>query len=877
MNLRIYSYECMKKLTLIICLTIIWMQHIQARHIKGGEISYEYLGPGITPNSDRFVITLRLFLECNASGQQLDETANVGIFRIADQQAISGSPFTFPLTSDQFINIRQPNPCIVNPSPVCYRLRIYVTTLDLPKEPAGYTAVFQRCCRIENLANLSPNNNIGSSYTCNIHGSNSIPAGEKNSSPSFAVKDTVLICQNRPFQLDFGAQDSDGDLLTYEFANAFNAPGGGGGGIIDPIPPGQIGFVSYGSGFSGNEPLGKGVTINPNTGLIAGLAPRGGDYVISVIVSEWRHGIRISDHRKDFNIKVDERCDLAAALLKPTYSSCDDFTFRFRNEAPSSSLIHTYSWDFGTGEGAVSTQETPDYTYGDTGVYNIKLVINKNEQCSDSANSKLFVYPGFSPGFQMAGSCFQNPFIFTDTTRAKYGSVNSWSWNFGDETAVNDTNNIRNPTWKYPTSGLKQIVFNVATDKGCAATISTVVEVRDKPLVNLLFRDTLICNIDTLKIGALGNGVFTWSPGYNLLNPNSANALVYPQTSTWYHVLLNDNGCINTDSVLVRVVDKVTLSVSPDTTICLTDQAQLNAFGDGLKFSWSQPATLDNPFIRSPVAKPPGSTLYTVDASIGKCNASKSVNVKTVPYPFADAGKDTTVCFDDTAHLQAMIKGNRFVWTPANTLSNQASLDPIAFPRRSTVYHLAVYDNLGCPKPGVDNVLVAVKDKIIAFAGNDTSIVVGQPLHLTGTGSELFEWSPSFYLNRNNVASPVVLLNDHMSYVMKAYTEEGCFALDTINIKVFKTNPDIFVPNAFTPTGRNRVFRPLPVGIRQLQYFRVFNRYGQLVFQTSEVGKGWDGTLGGKLQQTGTYVWTVSGIDYTGKSLLKRGTAMLIR
>jgi gliding motility-associated-like protein len=170
-----------------------------------------------------------------------------------------------------------------------------------------------------------------------------------------------------------------------------------------------------------------------------------------------------------------------------------------------------------------------------------------------------------------------------------------------------------------------------------------------------------------------------------------------------------------------------------------------------------------------------------------------------------------------------------------------------------------------------------VKNKINAFAGNDTSIVVGQPLQLTGTGSDLYEWSPSFYLNRNNVSSPVVSLNDNMSYVMKAYTEEGCFALDTINIKVFKTNPDIFVPNAFTPIGRNRVFRPLPVGIKQLQYFRVFNRYGQLVFQTSEVGKGWDGTLGGKLQQTGTYVWTVSGIDYTGKSLLKRGTAMLIR
>ncbi|HTE24908.1 PKD domain-containing protein [Flavitalea sp.] len=867
----------MKKLILITCLTILWMQNILARHIKGGEISYEYQGAGSNPNTDRYIITLRLFLECNASGQQLDEMANIGIFRISDNQSIAGSPFNFPLVGDEFINIRQPNPCIVNPSPVCYRLRTYVGSVDLPRDPNGYTAVFQRCCRIENLSNLSPNNNIGSSYTSNIHGIDAILPGEHNSSPSFAVKDTVLICQNRPFELDFGAVDPDRDSLSYEFIDAFNAPGGGGGGVLNPVPPGSIQFVNYASGFSGKEPLGKGVTINPVTGLIAGVAPRGGDYVMSVLVREWRHGKMISDHRKDFNIKVDERCDLAAALLKPTYSSCEDFTFDFRNEAPSSSLIHTYTWEFGDKTGAGSTLASPAFTYGDTGVFNIKLVINKNEQCSDSATAKLFVFPGFSPGFSLTGSCYQNPFIFTDTTRAKYGSVNSWSWDFGDESVANDTNNIPIASWKYAVAGFKQVVFNVTTDKGCEANVTKVIEVRDKPLVDLNFRDTLICSIDSLQLGARGGGIFTWSPGYNIINAGLINPIVYPKTTTWYYVHLNDNGCVNTDSVRVRVVDEVTLYATPDSTICLTDPAQLNAYGDGLKFSWTQAPTLNNPLIRNPIAKPIGNTLYTVTASIGKCSKTEDINISTVPYPFANAGKDTTVCFDDTAQIHASMTGNRFVWTPANTLGNSTNLDPIAFPRRSTVYTLTVFDNIGCPKPGVDDILVSVKDKINAFAGNDTSIVIGQPLQLTGSGSDLYEWTPSIYLNRSNISAPVVHLNDNMTYIMRAFTEEGCSALDTINIKVFKSGPDIFVPNAFTPTGRNRIFRPIPVGIKQLKYFRVFNRYGQLVYETSEVGKGWDGMLGGKLQQSGTFVWMVSGIDYTGKAMQKRGTAMLIR
>jgi gliding motility-associated-like protein len=101
--------------------------------------------------------------------------------------------------------------------------------------------------------------------------------------------------------------------------------------------------------------------------------------------------------------------------------------------------------------------------------------------------------------------------------------------------------------------------------------------------------------------------------------------------------------------------------------------------------------------------------------------------------------------------------------------------------------------------------------------------------------------------------------------------------VDTIHIKVFKTLPDIFVPNAFAPSGRNRLLRPVAVGISKLEYFRVYNRWGQLVFQAIEAGKGWDGTINGKLQDGGTYVWMVQGKDYTGKTVSKKGTAVLLR
>jgi gliding motility-associated-like protein len=96
---------------------------------------------------------------------------------------------------------------------------------------------------------------------------------------------------------------------------------------------------------------------------------------------------------------------------------------------------------------------------------------------------------------------------------------------------------------------------------------------------------------------------------------------------------------------------------------------------------------------------------------------------------------------------------------------------------------------------------------------------------------------------------------------------------------VFITQPKVFVPSAFTPNGdgRNDQLRPIAVGITHIDYFRVYNRWGELVFSTTTNGKGWDGTVNGKPQQTNTYAWIVQAIDYTGKTFFQKGTVTLIR
>lgn len=510
-------------------------------------------------------------------------------------------------------------------------------------------------------------------------------------------------------------------------------------------------------------------------------------------------------------------------------------------------------------------------------------MINPGQQCNDSATVVLRVFPGFFPGFDFNGFCVNKPVQFTDTTRTRYGFVDSWRWDFGETTVTNDTSRLQNPVYNYPTIGPKDARLIVTTNKGCLDTVVRRLTILNRPPITLLTKDTLMCVGDTIQLGATGNGQFTWTPNTNIINPNTANPLVYPVTTTNYFVQLDDNGCIGLDTVRVRVVSFVTLQAMPDTTICLTDSIRLRINSDGLRYTWTPAAGLSDPTAKNPTALPgPGVTTYSVLARIGRCIATDDVNVRTVPYPTANAGTDFTLCYNTGSQINASITGSRFTWSPTRGLDNPASLTPFARPLSTTRYVLSAFDTLGCPKPGLDTVLVTVLPEVIAFAGRDTSVVVNQPLQFNATGGRTYAWSPTTALTNPGIANPVATYNgsfDQITYFLTVTDENNCSDVDTINVRIFRTAPQVFVPSAFTPNGdgRNDFFRPIAVGITKIDYFRVYNRWGQLVFETRTNEMGWDGRINGVPQATNTYAWVVKGEDYTGKVVTAKGTVTLIR
>ncbi len=875
----------MKRFLLVIITFLVLSAPAEAAHIKGGFFTYQYLGPGSAPNTLRYRITLTVYMICSATGGQISNPINFSIFQAGTNQFVQN--VSVGLTSEFNLNKVYDEPCITGNETGCYyKIVVYdLASVELPANGNGYTVAYQRCCRIAGINNIVNSGAVGNTFAITIPGSNILAGAEINSSPAFQVNDTAVVCRNSYFEYSFQATDADGDSLSYEFCNAIE---GGSQGDPAPVTASNPPYLSvpYQSPYNGSQPMGPGVTINSVTGLISGNSPNLlGEFVVSVCVNEYRNGVLIGRSPKELHVRVND-CNPLQARLDPRPTTCDGFTVNFQNDAMGNPPGTEYLWTFGepsSGNADTSILPTPTHTYADTGVYTVRLVVAlPGGLCADTASFQVRVFPGFFPGFTVAGGCFTNPFQFTDTTNTDYGVVDSWTWNFGDATTLADTSHNQNPQWTYAGPGSKNVTFIVTNSKGCRDTVQQAINVLDRPILTLAFRDTLICRNDAVQLNAEGTGVFSWTPLVNITGANTATPTVTPVTTTWYYVSLNDNGCVNNDSVQVRVVPAVSLQAIADTTICQGDAIQLNATSDGLNFSWTPAANLDNPNIINPVAITNNTTIYQVTATIGSCSATDQVVVTTVPYPVANAGPDPTICYNTSVQLNASINGSSFNWSPVNYLDNPNILNPVSTPPRTTQYILFAYDNLGCPKPGTDTVVVNVNPRVIAFAGRDTTVVVGQPLQFNGSGGVNYTWTPPTGLSDPSISNPVGVYGpeiDSIRYKMVVTDAIGCPDSAFVMVRIFKTNPYVFVPTAFTPNndGLNDVVRPIAVGVQKINYFSIYNRWGELVFTTQVNGQGWDGRIGGRDQGSGVFVWMVSAIDYAGQPIFLKGTVTLIR
>jgi gliding motility-associated-like protein len=271
----------------------------------------------------------------------------------------------------------------------------------------------------------------------------------------------------------------------------------------------------------------------------------------------------------------------------------------------------------------------------------------------------------------------------------------------------------------------------------------------------------------------------------------------------------------------------------------------------------------------------PDTTVYYVSQSNGICESPR-IPITVIVSGKPDLGNDKVlrICFGTTADLTGLYNTNglNYSWT-----FNQAPVPNPATAGQTGVYQLIANNATGCADTAL--VTLVVQQPVNANAGPDGNAEYNMPYQLNGSGGVEYQWFPGFpVLNNSHIANPLATLPGDTRFILMVKDEIGCIGYDTVNIRVFN-GPTFYVPTAFTPNGDglNDIFRPTPIGIYKLEYFRVYNRYGELVYETHDLNKGWDGNYKGIKQNIGNYVWAVKGIDRRGEMRVMKGNVVLIR
>ncbi|HMO61391.1 MAG TPA: PKD domain-containing protein [Ferruginibacter sp.] len=786
------------KRIIIFLLLLTGAENLQARHLKGGFVTYTYLGPGTqNPNNLRYRLTYTVYMDCTSQSMQIDDLISLTFFDGASLETLGTDQVW--LSSSRLLSKTTDDPCISGNQAICfYRVVDYEKVYELAPRPGGYIISYQRCCRIDNMDNLFGSGSVGNTYAIQIPGTASpVPNADKNSSPRFLVNDTVVVCSGSYFSYQVQASDPDGDELTYSLCSAY---AGGAMGVPAPVisasPP--FAAVPYTIGYSGTSPMGNQVTIDSKTGLLSGIAPpilMTGEYVVTVCVNEYRNGILLGQSRKELHIKVRD-CVPIVARLAPKAVVCDSYNVSFSNDVPNPTGT-LFEWTFGdsaSGANNISNLPTPTHTYSDTGVFTAKLKVTIGGLCADSAILLVRVYPGFLPDLEpVAPYCKGVPVSFVDKSTTSYGQINSWRWDFGNTGTIEDTSILRNPAYTYDNAGTYKVRLNVTSSFGCTGFIEKDIVIPEKPPLAVFPKDTTYCALDTLQLRAEGAGNFTWSPAVNMQGANTATPLVFRTVPSTLYVTLNANGCTNTDSVKLNPVNNLTNSITASSTsICEGDTITLTGssnYTSGVSWQWSPAVSTSFASNQSTRAFPVADITYSLTTTWGKhCKRTATVPIVVKKLLVPQAGPDVAICIGQQTAQLNVTGSDSYRWEPAAGLSSTTIANPVAAPVVTTKYF--VYGStIGCSATKADSLVVTVRSLPALGLTNDTLICSIDTLRLNATGTGNFAWSPNYMISSITASSPLVSPDVPTSYFVSLTDAFGCISRDTVlvDVKLFVT------------------------------------------------------------------------------------------
>lgn len=554
-----------------------------------------------------------------------------------------------------------------------------------------------------------------------------------------------------------------------------------------------------------------------------------------------------------------------------------------------------YSWSFGNV--GTSALKNPSYRFIESG--SVSLIVTTPYGCVDSLKRTNFIKANPQPfvGFNFSAACLNDAISFTNQSTISSGNIQNYAWDFG----IGGTATTKDPIVTFVQEGTMAVKLSVTSNKGCTQTTTRTVEVHKKPVVDWSVSQEEGCV--PLNVVFLGtdpnnsNGTFHWTFG-----DNSSSSLIQPNhsytTKGDFTVQLKvtlPGGC--SDSLLKEDIIKVNDGVLTDfdvTNQCAEKTSQfkdqstvLNGtinewnwqFGDGFGSNSPEP-TYSYQF--------PG--FYTVKLQVKTttgCSATREQIIQVDALPYLDIRYSANkVCDFQAIEFEQVATNNPTVtyqWSSTDGGVGTTKMWSHNFDS-SGVYGIQC---IGVsPKGCSDTLLIQlpisiVQKPVASFVLNDTIAVVDfTSIHPTNTSinASSYRWSSEDGWYSEEFEPQYVFSSSGIKkWCLVAKQTEECADTTCKDIRV-EANFPVVLPQAFSPNGDgiNDVLTPIGGPLTQFQ-MKVYNHFGNLLFETTDMKLGWDGTFNAEPQIEGTYEVYYEGISATGANIQDRTTIILTR
>ncbi len=420
-------------------------------------------------------------------------------------------------------------------------------------------------------------------------------------------------------------------------------------------------------------------------------------------------------------------CDASGVLFTPDIVSV-------AKDAAGASL--TYHWNFGTGSpGDTANTESPAFLYNKTGTYPVTFTASSPYGCAAATTAAIIV--NHTPVANITGPsslCQDDYGTFAATTNVN-SSSNTWLWHFPN----NHTATAQNPLQEtFSTPGIDSVMLLVSNN-GCTDTVFSKLTVLAKPVIDLQPKNPQVCAGASVQLQAHDGIKYQWLPGNAIENAAIANPLVSPPANAVYKVnVTNSNGCVNQDSVTVRVTQRFKVAATPLLYICIGSAKQLIASGAD-EYEWISGNNLSNTHVSNPVSTTITPQTYKV---VGRdkdhCfTDTATTEVRIDELPSIKAGDDAVVFAGSELKLNTVVSNDVTIWTwlPADYLSCSNCPAPVSTPQSNILYIVEAATAHGCTAKDSIQIHVICKQSLVqipsAFTpngdrNNDRFLIKGQ-------------------------------------------------------------------------------------------------------------------------------------------------------